>query len=659
MRKALWFLLIIAWVSLINAVIIQIGDDQFENQGLPWNVTARYSYVQQIYPSGSIGVGGSISSIAFQYNVFSNIFFDANRSLTVYMGHTDQEALTDWIPVSELTEVFSGDISIEDFSVGIPGQGWFTLNLPEPFYYNLNHNLVIAIDENSSGYGNTADDFFCTPVTMNRALRYNSMSINPDPASPPTTNLNNIAYLANLRLDISGEFYQPHNPLPVDLAEGIELSPSFSWDSDAQVFDLLLGTSPASLSPVAQSITQHQWTVSNPLEAGTQYYWQVVAHREGNDYASPVWSFFTAGGSLSAPRNLTGQFTGNSVLLTWEAPPTGNAAGYEIYRDGSFLADRVNRSYRDYALTSNTTYSYSVRAVSAEQEYSPFTAPCLVNVGTVETDLTLREDFESYPAFSQEIGDWLNHDLDHALTWSWDSYNFPGEGTALGWITFAPEQVLPPLSSVSPYDGNSMLCSISSTEPPSNDLLISKPLYLGSNPALSFKARSHTTAYGLERLRVLISTGSTDPADFILLSPAPYLQIPAIWTNYTYDLSAYQNSVARLAFNAVSWDAFALYLDLIEIRSQGGSTTDDALVSAPHYQVYPNPSRGDFIVQSSNRAKFDLELFDVRGRLILCQDRLEQFDSRQSDLRLSNGLYLLRVTDSSGNSTRQKLIILK
>jgi hypothetical protein len=204
-----------------------------------------------------------------------------------------------------------------------------------------------------------------------------------------------------------------------------------------------------------------------------------------------------------------------------------------------------------------------------------------------------------------------------------------------------------------------MLCSISSTEPPSNDLLISKPLYLGSNPVLSFKARSHTIAYGLERLRVLISTGSTDPADFILLSPAPYLQIPAIWTNYTYDLSAYQNSVVRLAFNAVSWDAFALYLDLIEIRSQGGSTTDDALVSAPHYQVYPNPSRGDFIVQSPNRSKFDLELFDVRGRLILCQDRLEQFDSRQSDLRLSNGLYLLRVTDSSGNSTRQKLIILK
>jgi hypothetical protein len=103
MRKALWFLLIIAWVSLINAVIIQIGDEQFENQGLPWNVTARYSYVQQIYPSGSIGVGGSISSIAFQYNVFSNIFFDANRSCRLY-GHTDQEALTDWIPVSELTE---------------------------------------------------------------------------------------------------------------------------------------------------------------------------------------------------------------------------------------------------------------------------------------------------------------------------------------------------------------------------------------------------------------------------------------------------------------------------------------------------------------------------------------------------------------------------
>ena len=126
-------LALLCCVLPLSAILVQVGDGSVEDQGLPWTVTSRYSYVQQIYPGAEIGVSGQIQSLGFQYTVGSNVFFEANRSITIRLGHSSLEELSEWIPSTELSLVYDGDLSLADYSGDLPGSGWLTIQLQTPF----------------------------------------------------------------------------------------------------------------------------------------------------------------------------------------------------------------------------------------------------------------------------------------------------------------------------------------------------------------------------------------------------------------------------------------------------------------------------------------------------------------------------------------------
>jgi hypothetical protein len=643
-------LALLCCVLPLSAILVQVGDGSVEDQGLPWTVTSRYSYVQQIYPGAEIGVSGQIQSLGFQYTVGSNVFFEANRSITIRLGHSSLEELSEWIPSSELSLVYDGDLSLADYSGDLPGSGWLTIQLQTPFNYDNTQNLVIAIDENSSDYGATNDDFYSSPQSLNRALRFRSMSINPDPLNPPTSSLTALPYLANLRLEIETEPFTPHSPTPEHQAVEVAADTELAWQSEASSFDLYLSTNPDELLQVATGITSLSWQPQPALLEASVYYWKVTAHEAGEDYPGSVWQFSTLGAPLSPPRELSAEFTGNAVQLSWLPPLSGVAVSYYIQRNGEPLGLSTSCSYRDTQISSGSVYDYQVRARDAAGLYSPWSDPCQIQIPQIDPDLLFREGFEYYPAFSAELSPWISLDQDSSATWSWDGCNFPGEGSALSWIVFQPGQTVPPLS-ISAHTGSAMLCSMSSLNPPSNDWLISPVYHLGTSPELKFYARSHTVAYGLERLRVLISTGSDDPADFMPLSPEPYLQVPEQWTLYSYDLSAWQQQNIRLAWQAISWDSFALWLDDLELRSQGGSSTNDHLTPSPQYKLYPNPGRDYFRVESSSRGSYQLEIFDLRGRQIHSSRQDGSLDSRELELKLAPGLYFLKLIGDAGSQT--------
>ncbi|HOH47011.1 MAG TPA: choice-of-anchor J domain-containing protein [Candidatus Cloacimonadota bacterium] len=654
MSKVLLFLLL-ACVLPLSAVLVQVGSDEVEDQGLPWTVTSRYSYVQQLYPGAEIGVSGQIQSLAFQYMVGSNVFFEANRSLSIRLGQSTLNELTDWIPAAELSLVYQGDLNLADFSGDLPGNGWLTIELPTPFNYDCTQNLVIAIDENSGGYGATNDDFFSSPQSLNRALRFRSMSINPDPQNPPASSVTALPYLANLRLEIETEPFTPRSPQPQHQAVEVEAETGLAWQSQAASFDLCLGTDPAQLDQVATDLSTCSWQPQPALQEASVYYWKVIAHEAGEDYPGPVWQFSTSGAPISAPRELSAEFTGNAVQLSWLPPLSGLAVSYQIQRNGEPLGLSSGCSYRDTQISSGAHYSYQVRARDADDQYSPWSDACELQIPQIDPDLLLQEGFEFYPAFSTELSPWANLDMDASATWAWDSCDFPGEGEALPWLVFRPGQAVPPLSFTA-HTGSAMLCSISSLNPPSNDWLISPVFHLGSSPELKFYARSHTSAYGLERLRVLISSGSDSPADFTPISPEPYLQVPEEWTFFQYDLSAWQQQNIRLAWQALSWDSFALYLDDLELRSQGGSSNQDSHAPQAAFRLYPNPGRNYFILETTQREAYLLEVFDLRGRLIHSSRQEGNLDSRELDLKLRSGLYFLKLT---GTGPSQILKFLK
>jgi len=147
-----------------------------------------YTYSQTIYPAAwfSYPTGYRIERLQFYWNPALAPL--NTSSFKVWMGHTTQEQFpasvtsASWIPLSQLTLVFDGTWNIS------AGAGWKELVLQTPFIYNRTDNLVIAFDENTSGYdtANTTSSFFQGTSTTGV---YRGMSCyddvdNFDPANP-------------------------------------------------------------------------------------------------------------------------------------------------------------------------------------------------------------------------------------------------------------------------------------------------------------------------------------------------------------------------------------------------------------------------------------------------------------------------------------------
>ncbi|PKN79923.1 MAG: hypothetical protein CVU48_03870 [Candidatus Cloacimonetes bacterium HGW-Cloacimonetes-1] len=175
---------------------VTIGTSATTNQHLPLEPYYGYTYSQSIYMQNELNMPDKrIYKLAWQYNG-NSAWTDA---IKIYMGHTSTSSYASnsaWLPVSGLTQVYDGTMSVTTTA------GWVEVTLNIPFIYNNTNNLVIAVDENTSGYHSSSDEFMCSAVTGNRSLYFYSDSINPDPVTPPTTGtyLAVSAYIPNVKL---------------------------------------------------------------------------------------------------------------------------------------------------------------------------------------------------------------------------------------------------------------------------------------------------------------------------------------------------------------------------------------------------------------------------------------------------------------------------
>jgi hypothetical protein len=66
------------------------------------------------------------------------------------------------------------------------------------------------------------------------------------------------------------------------------------------------------------------------------------------------------------------------AVLAWQAPSDGSGvSGYELFRDGKYLASTNEQTYRDAGLTPETAYRYAVRSVGVVGGVSPLTGELL------------------------------------------------------------------------------------------------------------------------------------------------------------------------------------------------------------------------------------------------------------------------------------------
>lgn len=148
---------------------------------MPANTNVEYSYSQQIYLQSEIGMPGEITKIRFY--MVGGVSLSNTRNWTIYLGHTTKTYFSsngDWVPYSALTEVFSGTIA------ETPAAGWYEITLSGSFRYNNVDNLVVAVNENSSGQ-NTNTNYlrYWTPSVSNRGIRCSASGTNINPVNPP------------------------------------------------------------------------------------------------------------------------------------------------------------------------------------------------------------------------------------------------------------------------------------------------------------------------------------------------------------------------------------------------------------------------------------------------------------------------------------------
>ena len=105
----------------------------------------------------------------------------------------------------------------------------------------------------------------------------------------------------------------PSSPVPVDGLVGVGTSPTLTWDAPAATaYDVSFGrTNPPPPVTIGQTVAAYP---TPALEAGTTYYWQVVARNANGSSSGPVWSFATA----SAPP------ADNPPPPTGNPPPAGS-----------------------------------------------------------------------------------------------------------------------------------------------------------------------------------------------------------------------------------------------------------------------------------------------------------------------------------------------
>ncbi len=185
-------------------------------------------------------------------------------------------------------------------------------------------------------------------------------------------------------------------------------------------------------------------------------------------------------------------------------------------------------------------------------------------------DSVIYDDFEKYASFALSVPNWTFRDQDKGVTWGIEGVQFDNENYVGAFILFNSQETDPPNpTGWTAHSGSKMLVCFDDQPPdnPNNDWLISKSFDCKASHKLVFYARSVTDKLPLERIRVLVSDQSSDIKDFVPISPDPYVEVPARWTRFEYDLSAYAGKRIYVAINVVSDNSFALLLDDISITT--------------------------------------------------------------------------------------------
>ncbi|MCB1060790.1 MAG: choice-of-anchor J domain-containing protein [Calditrichaeota bacterium] len=199
--------------------------------------------------------------------------------------------------------------------------------------------------------------------------------------------------------------------------------------------------------------------------------------------------------------------------------------------------------------------------------------------GTLD-EIVLSENFDAIPVGSLPAG-WVQIDVDGGQNtvetiWPIDFSQ---------WLVFDGSTVAPAIPG---HSGTKFACNIYNVPASANDdYLVLPQQNLTGDITLTFWAASASSSW-LESFEVKVSTTDTQPASFSNLIGTQHLNIPATWTQYTFDLSAYAGSPFYVAIHHISNDKLLILVDDVVLEAgEAGPTgfvvgmVEDSETSSP------------------------------------------------------------------------------
>lgn len=318
--------------------------------------------------------------------------------------------------------------------------------------------------------------------------------------------------------------------------------------------------------------------------------------------------------SGSATENVDFELINNSVTFTAGSTTPSNNITLRVYEDGVVEADEIISLTVDVTTTGDAVATGLIYTTTIVNDDQP--------IGSSGTTEVFSDGFETYSDFDiTPIGGWTMLDVDQSTTYAITNTTFPNANYTGSFIVFNPSQTTPPLdgTTMDPHTGSKGYYCFAATSAPNNDYIFTPQLNLnGTGSELKFWAKSYTAQYGLERFKIGVSTTDTAPGSFTFISASPYVQAPESWTEYTYDLSAYDGQQVYITFQCVSNDAFIFMLDdvLVTTNVSANVQTDvntptSSTVNQSGEAFFTDSNSGNIMLSIDNTGDFNYGCTDV------------------------------------------------
>lgn len=326
------------WVEGDFFIPGQIGGGTATHAYLPAYSCSGFNYSQQIYTpteiATAVGTNNMITSIKFFVSTTAATQANYNQWV-VYMGNTAQTdfpTTTSWVPAGAMNQVYSGTLP------AMTAGTWVEIPLATPFLWDGTSNVVIAVDENSTGTSCTAN-WGSYSAAPNRGMLYYSTTTNPNPLTPPTATSR---YAVLPRLQLVGSVLPSCTNVPpsnIAVSNITATSATVSWTATQNAtyvvryrvlpsgaWQTINITTPFTNNVLLSGlIEQSQYEVQIATICGTQ-----GAFSASVPFSTPALTYCGSGTAT-----VTNGYINNITMIGTNVPATSNNSGPSTYTDYS------------------------------------------------------------------------------------------------------------------------------------------------------------------------------------------------------------------------------------------------------------------------------------------------------------------------------------